>query len=232
MAIAPVNNEAFLREVDEEVRRDTALRFWQRWGRVAIGVVVVGLLAFGGWLWWSSARAQAAGVEGEQLSIALAELGENKPAAAQGKLAPLATSDVPGHRIAAKMTLADVKLGKGDTKGAAADFAAIAADAKLAQPYRDLATVREVAALYDTMPPAQVIARLKPLAVAGNPWFGSAGEMTVIAHLRSGQAKAAGALLTALVKDANVPESIRSRATQLAGTLGIDVVPAGAKAGS
>ncbi len=232
MAIAPINNEAFLREVDEEVRRDTALRFWRRWGRVAIAAAVVALLAFGGWLWWSASRTKAAGVEGETVSVALADLGEGKPNSAQSKLTPLITSSVEGHRIAARMTLADIKLSKGDTKGAAADFAAMANDASLAQPYRDLATVREVATMFDTLPPAQVVARLKPLAVAGTAWFGSAGEMTAIAQLRLNQPKAAGATLQALAKDETVPESIRSRVVQLAGTLGIDVVPAGAKAGS
>ena len=51
MAIAPVNNEAFLREVDEQVRLDTAQRFWKRWGIALVALGVAALLGFGGWLW-------------------------------------------------------------------------------------------------------------------------------------------------------------------------------------
>lgn len=230
MAQTPTTNEAFLREVDEELRRDQAQRLWRRWGRIAVAALVVALLTLGGWLWWRSADAASAGVEGEKLSVALADLAANKPNGAKTKLTPLATSSVDGYRIAAKLALADIKLGADDGKGAAADYAALAGDATLAQPYRDLALIRDVATRFDTLPPAQIVARLKPLAVVGNPWFGSAGEMTAIAYLRMNNRRAAGATLAAMAKDEGVPESIRSRSVQLAGVLGVDVESAGAKA--
>ena len=230
MALTPQTNDAFLREVDDELRRDQAARLWRRWGRAAIAALVAGLIALAGWLWWQNARSAAAGVEGERLSVALADLADRKPQVAQGKLAPLATSKIDGYRAAANLALADIKLGGGDTRGAAATYGTVVGDAGLAQPYRDLALVREVAAQYDALPPAQVVARLKPLAVAGNPWFGSAGEMTALAYLRMNQPKAAGAMLAAMAKDDGVPETIRSRSVQLASVLGVDVVPAGAKA--
>ena len=78
------------------------------------------------------------------------------------------------------------------------------------------------------MKPDEVVAKLKPLAVAGKPFFGSAGEMTAIAYLQMNKTREAGALFAALAKDEGVPESIRSRAVQLAGVLGVDVTPAGA----
>ena len=44
----------------------------------------------------------------------------------------------------------------------------------------DAALVRMTAIELDTLPPQAVVDRLKGLAVAGNPWFGSAGELTAI----------------------------------------------------
>ena len=227
LAVTPQNNEAFLREVDEELRRDQAASLWKRWGRLAIAAVVVALLSLAGWLWWTNHRAAAAGIEGETLSVALADLSEGKPNAAETRLKTLTKSGNSGYRAAALLGLADIKLGRDDAKGAAADYAAIANDASFAQPYRDLALIREITASYDSLPPASVIARLKPLAVPGNPWFGSAGEMTANAYMRTNQPKAAGAMLAAMAKDETVPESIRSRSVQLASVLGVDVVPAG-----
>jgi hypothetical protein len=129
------------------------------------------------------------------------------------------------------LTLAASMLQRGDNAGAAKGFAAIANNASLDQPWRDLALVRQTAAEYDGLTPATVIARLKPMAVKGHPWFGSAGEMVAVAYLNSGQRPLAGKLFAEIGKDEQVPESIRSRAVQMAGALGVDAVnPAGKEA--
>jgi hypothetical protein len=69
-----------------------------------------------------------------------------------------------------------------------------------------------------------VVDRLKPLAVPGNPWFGSAGELVGMAYLRQGKNDLAGPLFAAIAKDESVPASLRSRTRQLAGLLGYDAV--------
>lgn len=232
MALPPQTNEAFLREVNEQVRLDTATQFWKRWGIALVGALLAVLLAFAGYLWWQNDRTARAGVEGETMSLALDDLSAGRVAKAEGELAKLSSSSVPGYKAAAKLALAASKLGKGDNKGAATDFATVAADTSIAQPYRDLATVRQVAAAFDTMPPAEVVAKLKPLAVAGKPFFGSAGEMSAIAMMKMNQQRQAGAIFAALAKDEGVPESIRSRAVQLAGVLGVDAAPTGATSGN
>lgn len=215
LATTPPINEQFLREVDDELRRDQALTLWQRWGRWAIGGVLVVLAAFGGYLFWQSQKAQAAGVEGEKLSQALDKLGQDKADGVKPELDALTKSNSDGMRAAAKLTLAAMALQKNDAKGAAAQYGAIAADASLAKPYRDLALVRQTAAEFDAMKPADVVTRLRPLAVPGNPWFGSAGEMTGIAYIKMNQPKMAAAIFTAMGKDKQVPASISSRVGQL-----------------
>jgi hypothetical protein len=229
LALTPQNNEAFLREVDEQVRLDAAARFWKQWGRVLIGAVIAALVGFAGYLWWQSHRNAVAGVEGENMSQALDDLSENRPQKAEPELKALTTSASPGYRASAKLALAASLVAKNDVKGAAAAYAAIAADTSLAQPFRDIALIRQTASEFDTLKPEQVVERLKPLAVAGKPWFGSAGEMTAIAYMKLNKNREAGALFAALAKDEGVPESIRSRSVQMAGVLGVDVTPAGGK---
>jgi hypothetical protein len=79
---------------------------------------------------------------------------------------------------------------------------------------------------FDTLPPDQVIARMKPLAKKGGPWVGSAGELVAVAQLKAGRPSEAGATFAALVADPAAPASIRSRAAQMASVLGVDVNPA------
>lgn len=230
MALTPQNNDAFFREVSEELRRDRMTDFMTRYGKILGVVIVVGLIALGGWLWWQHDQATKAGADGEALSQVLRDVSEGKSDGATAKLDALAKSDRAGYRAASQLTLADLALEKNDEKGAIARFKAVAADESVGQPYRDVALIRQTALEYDSLKPQDVIARLKGLAVAGNPWFGSAGEMVAVAHLRLNQNAEAGKLFAAIAKDTQVPESLRSRAVQMAGVLGVDAVPADAPA--
>jgi hypothetical protein len=226
LAISPTTNEEFIREVDDELRREQALTIWKRYGRWIIGLVVGGLAIFAGYLWWQNDRAEKRGVEGEQLSAALEDLSAGNIDKAKGEFDKLAASKTGGVAAAAKLTNAAILLQRNDAKGAAAAFGSVAADASVDQTYRDLALVRQTAAEFDMLKPEEVVARLKPLAIPGNPWFGSAGEMVGISYSRMGKKDLAAATFGALVKDETVPQSIRDRVAQLGGTLGVEAAPA------
>ncbi len=225
MALTPRNNDAFVREVDEELRRDKTEDFVRRYGRVLIVAVVLLLAAAGGYLWWQSQRAEQAGLAAETLVQSYADIG-GATGEAKGRQAldTLARSGREGYGATARLTLAALALQQGDVAGAAAAYGAIAADTGVARPFRDLALIRQTAAEFDALPPGTVAARLQGLAVPGNPWFGSAGEMVAVARLKAGQRAGAGALFGALARDPGVPETIRSRAVQMAGILGVDAV--------
>ena len=230
VALTPQNEQTFFREVDEELRRDQLGDVWRRYGKLIAAGVVVALLLLAGFLYWQHRQAEQAGLAGEQLSLALRDVSDGKPDAARPILTPLSTSGIDGYRATSKLTLAALALDKGDVKGAAAQYGAIAADGGLPQAFRDLALIRQTSVEFDTLPPATVVARLKPLAEAGNPWFGSAGELVGLAYQKMGKRDLAGSLFAAMAKDKDVPETIRTRALRLAGLLGVDAVvqPVGA----
>ncbi|WP_293882714.1 tetratricopeptide repeat protein [Sphingomonas sp.] len=229
MASTPPTNQAFLREVDDELRRDQFAGIWQSWGRWIIVAIVAALVALAGFLYWKSQEAEARGIEGEQLSGALDDLVAGKMQALIPRLNALAASKVPGYKAAGKLTLADIAAQQENGKSAAAQFGAVAADTSLAQPYRDLALIRQTASEYDTLKPEQVVARLKSLAIPGNPWFGSAGEMVGVAYMRMNKPDLAGATFKSIISDQQVPSTIRSRIVQLAAIYGVEETPAGAR---
>ena len=68
MALTPQNSEAFMREVDEAVRQDQLLSFWERYGRILVAVIVLGLAAFGGWLYWQHYSKTQAEAVSEQMA--------------------------------------------------------------------------------------------------------------------------------------------------------------------
>ena len=230
MALRPVDNESFYREVDEELRRDQLKTYWERFGKLVIAGVLLVLALIGAFIWWQNQKQVKAAERGEQLISAFDDIAARRKAAAIGKLDALAKSGSDGHRAAALLTKADLAVEGGDLKGAAATFRQVADDQGLAQPYRDAALVRMTALELDSLPPQAVVDRLKGLAVAGSPWFGSAGEMVAISYLRMNKPQQAAALFAAMAKDKKLPDTLRSRATQMAGSLGVDAVQEGADA--
>lgn len=208
--------------------------FWNRYGLIIGVVVVLGLAAFGGWLYWSHHSKEASGAVAEQAQDVLQTLANGGNPNAQ-KLAALEQADQPGYRAMALLAKAGQLAQQGKTKEAAKSYGDIAANAELEKPYRDLALVRQVALNFEDMQPQQVVNALKPLAVEGNPWFGSAGEMTAIAYMKMGKKDLAGPLFASVAKDVGVPATLRSRARQMAGLLGVDAVdtdPSDATAGA
>jgi len=224
LALTPESNEAFLREVDDELRRDQLMSFWEKWGFWLIGGVVAALALFGAYLYWQHRQEVAAGDEAETLQGAYDKLAASQPSEAAPTLATLAGSSRDGYRALAKFTQADILLEKNDMKGAAAKFAEVANDSGLAQPFRDLALIRQTSAEYDGLKPQVVIDRLRALAIPGNPWFGSAGELVAIAYMQTNRNDLAGTLFGQIGRDKTVPDSIRQRAVQMAGVLGVDAV--------
>ena len=224
MALRPVDNESFYREVDEELRRDQMKTYWERFGKLVIAGVLLMLALIGGYIWWQNQKEVKAGEQSSTLVEAFEDVAAGRKAAAAAKLDGLTKSGSDGHRAAALLTKADVAIAANDLRGAAAIFKQVADDDGLAQPYRDLALVRMTAVELDTLPPQSVIDRLKGLAVAGNPWFGSAGEMVALSYLKLGKPQQAAGMFAAMAKDKKLPDTLRSRATQMAGSLGVDAV--------
>ena len=226
MAVPPETNEAFLREVDEELRRDELARLWKRWGRLLLALIAIGLIAFAAFLWWRDYQGKQAGLEGQKLTTAIDQLSNGQTDRAMPALRELSKSSRGGYRAAAQLAIGAIDSQKKDPKAAIAAFAAVAKDESIGQPFRDLALIRQTTMEFDTLPPDQVIARMQPLAKKGSPWFGSAGELVAAAQLKAGQPTQAGATFASLAADPAVPASIRSRAAQMASVLGVDINPA------
>ena len=216
--------DVLLREVDEAVRQDELSSFASNYGKPLIAAVVLGLAAFGGYLYWDGQQESGMETKSEALVAALDQIEAGNLATGSSALDPLLTDGNGGTQAAAGMLKAGLALEQGKAKEASELFAVIAADDQAPPAMRDIASIREIATRFDTMKPADVIARLKPLAVPGKPFFGSAGELVAMAYLEQGKLKEAGTMFAAIAKDKQVPEGLRSRSRQMAGLYGVDAI--------
>lgn len=214
----------FLREVDDALRSDQMEGFFKRFGLPLLAAVLVGLAAFAGWLFWKHQQEQAVAANSEAMVQAIDALKSQNLDDAKKKLQPIADSGSDGSATSARLLLAGIALQQKQQGEALKLYAQVENDAKAPQPLRDLAAIRGVAANFDAMKPADVVAKLKPYAAPGNPWFGPAGELVGMAYIKMNKTDQAGPLFAAIAKDDQVEDGLRSRARQLAAVLGVDAV--------
>jgi hypothetical protein len=224
LAIKPVDNETFYREVDEQLRKDQLSGWWKRYGIAVVAAAVLVLAAIGGAIWWHEEKQRQAGERGERLVQIFKDIQAGRTQGIDARLDTLAGEGSPGYRAAALLTKADLAVQNGNDAAAIAGFKQVAGDGDLPEPYRNLASIRQTAMEFDAIPPAEVVRRMEPLAKPGNPWFGSAGELVAAAYLKQNQPQRAAPIFAAMAKDETIPESLRSRAVQMAGALGIDAI--------
>jgi hypothetical protein len=224
MALPPGNPDTFMAEVDDAVRADRMQGFVASYGRWIALLLVLGLAGLGGWMIWQSQQSAAAAERGTKLSSALDTFGGGRPKAAGDALTPLTKGEDAGYRALALMVQGNSAAALGDARTAAARFGAVANDARNDRVLRDAALLRQTLAEYDSLPSATVIARLRGLVSRPGPAFASAAELTALAELKRGNEAAAGALFRRISVAENVPDSLKSRAVQMAGMLGVDAV--------
>jgi len=222
LAQPPDISETFVREVEENLRRDQLRDFSKKYGGWIAAFVILFLAASGGWIYWQQLQQKRSEQQVEQLAEVYKSIASNNLNGVPEKLDELAKNGKKAVRASALFTRAAIALDRNDPNLAIAKFREAAGDSSLPRPYRDIALIRQTTLEFDQLQPQDVIARMEPLAKPGNPWFGSAGELTAVALLKQGKKDEAGRLYGAIAKDPSVPDQIRARAVQVASSLGVD----------
>ncbi|MEO7276716.1 MAG: tetratricopeptide repeat protein [Sphingomicrobium sp.] len=227
MAQTPDINETFVREVDENLRRDRLRDFARNNGALLVGAVILFLAASAGAIWWQQHSRQHSEQQAEKLVDTYRALADRKTGVETTKqLDELSASSSKAVRASALFSRAVLALDKNDTRLATAKFREVAEDSSLPKAYRDIALIRQTALEFDQLPAQTVVARLAPLSTPDSPWFASAGEMTGLALIKQGKKAQAGEIFAAIAKNKDAPESARQRAIQIASSLGVDATSA------
>lgn len=211
------NEDSFIAEVSEEVRRDRLYALMRKYGWIAILVVVllVGGAALNEWR-KSSARAEAEAA-GDAILSALEAEGADERAAA---VASLESGDNAGRAALIRLMQAAAEADAEDYEAARTTLDALAANSETPALYRDLAILKSVILSAKSADPADRIARLEGLAVAGAPYRLLALEQIALAEIERGGTEAALATLREVLTDSQITQGLRRRVSQLIVALG------------
>ncbi len=209
------STDQFIREVDEELRREQLNTLWQRYGSyvVAAAVLVVLVTAgFNGWDWWREREAERVG----DLYIAAEDLiDEDGTDAAVAAFEAIAAEEKGGYSALASLRAANLKIQAGDRAGAIGLLDRITADDRVDEILQDLARLRAAYLLLDERDMDGAAMRVSPLAATGNPWRHGAREVLGLVALEKGDADTAIGYFSEIETDAEAPNDIRARATSL-----------------
>lgn len=208
-----MSDDTFIREVNEELRKDQAKALWQRFGMPLIGLavlIVVGTAAFVAYRYWDESRANRSG---DAFSQALKLANDGKSDEALAALDQLEKDGYGAYPLLARMRAATVKADKGDVAAAVADFDAVAADGAIPAGLRDMARLRAALLLVDSGSFADVSSRVEPLTADTNPLRHTAREALGLAAWKEGKSDDALKLFDQIAADDAAPQNARQRAT-------------------
>jgi len=206
------------REIDEELRRDNLLKLWTRYRWHLIGIVVLALLIAGGFVAWRDHRAAQRRAEGARYASALTMARDGKEEDAAKLFGAIAQAG-GGYSMLAGFEEAELMARRGDRKGAAAAYDRLATTGGLDPDYRDLAVLLSVMHALPDEDPKAAIERLQALTQSGNPWRGSALDLTAAAKLKAGDRAGAVELYKQLADDLAAPQQLRARAAEMTAAL-------------
>lgn len=204
-------SDTFIREVDEELRRDQLKLIWKRFAPLIIGVcvlIVVVTAGYSGWTWWQDRKASQAG---DRFMEALAKIEGSDRAVGEAELASIAADSDAGYSALARLRLAGEKAGAGAKKEALEAYDAVAEDSSVPQPLRDLARIRAAILALDTGDVAGAKVRAIPLNAAGNAWRHAAREVIGTANYQAGDLQAARDAFAEVQQDAQTPQDLWMR---------------------
>lgn len=209
-------NDSFIHEVTEEVRREKLYRFFRRYGWVIVAAIVI-IIAAAAINEWRKARAQAAAeATGDAMLAAFAVADPAAQAAALGAMADAGGSAAVLARFQQAASLSN----SGNKQAAVAALALIAGDAAVPVMMQSMARLKMVMIQGPDMESADRLAILDELGQAGSPFRMLALEQRALVHAEGGQNDAAIADLMEIYQSAEAPATAKQRVGQLVIALG------------
>jgi hypothetical protein len=199
------------REVDEEVRRDQALQFWQKYQNYAIALAVLVILATAAWKAFTTYQTRAAEAAGSRYEAALDLLRDGKIDEAKTAFTSLAGDAPAGYRLLANFAAASTAAAHDSAAGATA-YDALAGDSATPALLQEVAQIRAALLRLDDSDLAELKRRLEPLTAPGKPFRNAAREILGYAALKANDFDLAASQFDQIVVDPLSTGAQRQRA--------------------
>lgn len=202
------------REVEEDVRREKAEKFWKAYGGYVVAAGVLLFLALGAWQLWQRHEQQQ---REKTAAVFMAAQRITTPQNAATAFADIVPDAPGGYSKMARLSQAGAMFAAGQQKEAIALFKEIATG--------DSGTIGAVARLRAAWAQADTLSRsdladwLAPLDRPGSAWRENAREVLAYADYHALDMKSAREKYAALAIDPEAPDALRARAKAMSAFL-------------
>lgn len=205
-------------EVDEDLRHEQFVRLWKRYGSYVVILAVLIVAATAGYVVWKQHRLAKRTAEGNAFAAAMNLTDADRLGDAANAFGDLAAKSSGGYASLARLRQASLLARQGELAKAVKVYDALATSGA-DKTIRDLASLQSIALSLETVDPAKLKARLKPL-IDDSTWRYSALELSALLAVRTGDKEHAREILSELKDAAGAPSGIRSRAAEMYDALG------------
>ncbi len=209
--MADRGDTTFVREVNEEIRRERLQRIWERYGLFIVAAAVallLGIIAYKVWEARLLTAREVAGARFEQ-AVRLAQAGRSEDALKEFQ--SLAANAPPGYQALARLRIAAADGRSGKSDAAVAAYEAIAKDQAVDSIIRDFASFEAANLRVDKADWTEIENRLTPLIQDTSAWRAVARETLGLAAYKAGKLAEARKLFEQILSDRRTPQSISER---------------------
>lgn len=211
-----------LDEVEEDIRYERMLRMARRYGGMLVLAAILVLVGIGAQEFWQAHKKQVADKYAAQY-LALTQAvdqpgGTVTPQVATDAAASLvkfADSASETYKTLALMRAAALYANMNNTAQAAPLWTRVAADEAAPTLIRDAANLLWAEHEIGTAKDADLLARLQPMVLVGNPYHGLARSLQAMVYLHEGNIAMAKSLFSQVQDDPSVTSGVRSRAAAM-----------------
>ncbi len=215
--VNPEFTDAFIREVDEDVKNDNFKELWNRYGLMVIAIVVLavcGAVSFEKIKGWQIERNR---VQTEAYMDASRRQAD--PEAMIAELQKISQESKGIYADFAKLQIANVLFEQQKDEDALTMLNTIANDETVANEVRNIALVKYATYKVDTASTVEMNELLKPVLDANNSWTPLANDMLAMVAIREGDLQTARDIYASLLKVKDLPAGFKSKVQEMLSSL-------------
>lgn len=208
--INPEYTDAFIQEVDEDVKNDNLKVLWNRYGALIIAFVVIAVTAavsFDKIKEWKMAQNQ----HRTESYMAASQLNPENPSETMAALQQISQNNQGIFSDFARLQMANILLEQGKTEEGLTALENILQDNQVNSEVRNVALIKLATYRIDTMDRAEFENLLRPLLDGETSWKPMAQDLLAMSAIKSGDMETAKAIYEQVLKIKDLPEGFRTK---------------------
>jgi hypothetical protein len=205
--INPDYTDAFIREVDEDVKNDDFKILWNKYGTYIVAFVVIAVtvaVCFDRIRMWQAEQNQ---IRTENYMVA-AQL-KNNPDETIAALQKINTESKGILSDFAKLQIANVLLAQGKTEEALTTLQLLTDDKNADPAVKNIALIKLASYKVDTISRSELENLLQPVLNDNSSWSPIAKDLLAISAIREGNVETAKQIYTEILKNKDLPEGFK-----------------------